>query len=62
MVQYGRNFTCIGTFLTYAYISNPTRNCHNKNQLRWDHVTNILETQRVVENDKFKFKIKSIYM
>ena len=35
---YDRNFTCIGTFLTIAYISKPTRNCHNKNQLRWDHV------------------------
>ena len=31
-------FTCTGTFLTIAYISNPTRNCHNNSQLRWDLV------------------------
>ena len=28
----------VRTFLTIAYISKPTRNCHNKNQLGWDHV------------------------
>ena len=35
---YGMN-AIVPVFLTIAYISKPTRNCHNKNQLGWDHVT-----------------------
>ena len=30
----------VRTFLKVAYISKPTRNCHNNSQLRWDHVCN----------------------
>ena len=38
IVQYKVNFTCSGTFLTYAYISIPHGKCHNDSHLRWDHV------------------------
>ena len=30
----------VPVFLTIAYISNPTRNCHNNSQLGWDLVYN----------------------
>ena len=32
-------FTCTCTFFTIAYISKPTRNCHNNFQLGWDTST-----------------------
>ena len=28
----------VPVFLTIAYISKPTRNCHKNSQLGWDHV------------------------
>jgi len=38
----------VRTFLTIAYISKPTRNCHIKNQLGWDHVSSSSSTIRNV--------------
>ena len=39
--MYGTN-VIVRIFLTIAYISKPTRNCHNNSQLGWDLVSNLV--------------------
>ena len=45
--MYGTN-VIVRTFLTIAYISKPTRNCHNKNQRGWDLVYTIPQIKYIV--------------